>query len=113
LFSNIKTIIHAKKDATVSFTIEKIINIKTKDLGVKVTDFSIDSQNKNMTGTLHQKDEKPLTITAINYCITTKNGKHFLEVEKIEKSHAWENSYIDGKRYKIPPEVLKIVEFVL
>ena len=38
---------------------------------------------------------------------------HFLKIEELVKSQEWGNSYIDGKRYRIPPEVIKVAEAIL
>ncbi len=114
MFSSLKSIAASGKDTAVSFTIRKIINIKAKKVGAYVREFTINSSDKYIIATVFLEGEKdPLTIKASKYMITTKNGKHFLEVEEIEKSREWHNSYIDGKRYKIPPEVLKAAEFIL
>ena len=45
-------------------------------------------------------------MQVLNYKITKKNEHHFLEVEELVKSQDWGNDYIDGKRYKIPPEAV-------
>ena len=114
MFSNIKSIVGTGKDTAVSFAIRKIINIKAKKVGAYVEEFAINSRDKYIIATVLLDGEKdPLTIKASSYTITTKNGKHFLEVDEIQKSREWDNSYIDGKRYKIPPEVLKAAEFIL
>jgi hypothetical protein len=102
------------KDTAISFTIRQIINLKAKKLGAHIKDFHIDSQHKHITATvLLVNDAEPLTLKALGYKITEKNAKHFLEVSEIVKSREWENSYIDGKRYKIPPEILKAAELIL
>jgi hypothetical protein len=102
------------KDKTMAFAIKQFVNYKMKEQGIKVEDFNIDSINKNLEITVYLPEiQDLLTLKANNYEITTKNGKYFLEVEEIEKSKQWNNHYIDGKRYKIPNEVLKIIEFVL
>jgi len=114
LFSSLRSIAGTGKDTAVSFAIRKIINIKAKKVGAYVEEFAINSRDKYITATLVlEGEEAPLTLKASNYKITSKNEKHFLEVAEIEKSREWENSYIDGKRYKIPPEVLKAAEFIL
>lgn len=114
MFSNIKSIAGTGKDTAVSFAIKKIINIKAKKLGAYVKEFSINSRDKHIIATVFLESEQdPLTIKASRYTITTKNGKHFLEVDEIQKSREWDNSYIDGKRYKLLPEILKIAEFIL
>ena len=114
MFSSLKSIAGTGKDMAASFAIKKIINIKAKKTGAHVEAFHINSKDKHIVATLFLEGEKePLTIEASNYFITSKNEKHFLEVEEIHKSREWHNSYIDGKRYKIPPEVLKAAEFIL
>ena len=114
MFSNIKSIARSKKDSLVSYTILKIINVKAKQKNAEVHDFILDSEKREITVTFTEKNHPdPITLKASGYRITTKNGNHFLEVDKVEKSHMWDNSYIDGKRYKIPPEILKIAEWVL
>ncbi len=114
MLSNIKSMAVAGKDTAVSFAIKNIINIKAKKVGAHVQEFSINSRDKHIIATVFLEDEQdPLTIKASRYTITTKNGKHFLEVDEIQKSREWDNSYIDGKRYKIPPEILKAAEFIL
>ncbi len=114
MFSSLKSIAGTGKDTAVSFAIKKIINIKAKKLGAYVEELTINSGDKYIVATVLLEGEKdPLTIKASRYTITTKNGKHFLEVAEILKSREWDNSYIDGKRYKIPPEVLKAAEFIL
>ena len=37
-----------------------------------------------------------LKIEALGYKITTKNDKHFLEIDDMVKSQEWKNDYIDG-----------------
>ena len=114
MFSNIKSIAQSKKDAIASYAILKIINLKAKQKMAEIQAFILDSQKKEITVTFtEENDTEPITLKASGYQITTKNGSHFLEVEDIQKSHEWHNSYIDGKRYKIPPEILKAVEFIL
>lgn len=114
MFSNLKSIVTSGKDTAISFAIRQIINLKAKKVGVYVEDFHIDSKHKYIMATvLLDNEEEPLILKALDYSITEKNEKHFLEVAKIEKSREWENSYIDGKRYKIPPEILKVAEFIL
>lgn len=114
MFSNLKSIASSGKDTAISFTIQKIIKIKAGKLGAHVKEFTINSKEKYIIATVFLEGEKdPLTIKASRYTITTKNGKHFLEVDEIQKSREWDNSYIDGKRYKIPPEILKVAEFIL
>lgn len=114
MFSSLKSMAGTGKDVAASFAIKKIINIKAKKAGAYVEAFSINSKDKCITATFFLEDEEEsLTIKASNYIITTKNEKHFLEVEEIQKSREWQNNYIDGKRYKIPPEVLKAAEFIL
>ena len=114
LLSSLKSIATSGKDTTVSFAIRKIINIKAKKVGAYVKEFTINSRDKYIIATVFLEGEKdPLTIKASRYTITTKNEKHFLEVDEIQKSHEWDNSYIDGKHYKISPEVLKAAQFIL
>ncbi|MCF6243657.1 MAG: hypothetical protein L3J43_01315 [Sulfurovum sp.] len=114
MFEHLKSMVTEGKDKTVSYAIKKIIRFKTEKLGVIIQDFSIDSIHKTMeiTVLLHEEDT-PLNLKAIDYHITTKNEKHFLEVKEIQKSREWKNPYIDGKRYKIPPEILKVSELIL
>lgn len=114
MFSNLKSMVGSGKDATASFAIKQIVNLKAKKTGASVEALHINSKEKYIVVTLLLKGEtEPLTIKARNYAITTKNDNYFLEVEVLEKSRPWENKYIDGKRYKIPPEVLKAAEFIL
>jgi len=110
MFSSLKSL----KENAISFSVQKAINLRADKLGVTIDSFHIDTTNKNITATLKFKDEKEtLVIEAHRYSITQKNNSHFLEVENIVKSRSWENSYIDGKRYKIPKEIVKIVTFLL
>lgn len=114
MFLNLKSIATSGKDTTISFAVKQVINLKAKKAGAFVKTFHIDSKHKNIQATiLLDNDKEPLTLKALDYSITEKNEKHFLEVSEIEKSREWENSYIDGKRYKIPPEILKVAEFIL
>ena len=114
MFSNLKSIAGSGKDTAVSFAIKKIINIKAKKVGAHVKEFTINSRDKYIVATVFlEEDEEPLTIKASGYIITTKNGKHFFEVDELHKSREWDNDYIDGKRYKIPPEILKAAQLIL
>lgn len=114
MFSSLRSITGTGKDVAVSFGIKKIINIKAKKLGAYVKEFTINSRDKYIIATVFLEGaQDPLTIKASRYTITTKNGKHFLEVDEVQKSREWNNNYIDGKRYKIPPEVLKAAELIL
>lgn len=114
MFSNLKSAASTTKDTVASFAIRKIINIKAKKVGAHVKEFTINSIDKYIVAIIVlEGGEDPLTITVSGYTITTKNGKHFLEVDKIQKSREWDNSYLDGKRYKIPPEILKAAQFIL
>lgn len=114
MFSSLKSTTNSGKDAAVAFTVKKLINIKAKKLGVHIEELVINSSDKYIITTFFLKnDEAPLTIKVLNYAITTKNGKHFLEVEELQKSREWNNSYVDRKRYKIPPEVVKAAELIL
>ena len=114
MFSSLKSAASATKDQAVSFTIKKIINLKAEKFGATVTEFILDSSSRSIFVTFTLEDEiDPIELKAKNYEITTKNGHHFLEVEAIEKSREWKNSYIDGKRYKIPPKILELVKIVL
>jgi len=114
MLSNLKSIVTSSKDVAISFAIKQIVNIKARKFGAHVETFHIDSTQKNIMATiLLEKEKEPLTLKALNYHIISKNEKHFLEVSEIQKSREWENSYIDGKRYKIPPEILKAADFIL
>ncbi len=116
MFESFKSFASAGKDSIISSLVKKLANHRLSDKypGTTVEDFTLDSQNKTISATLQMPEfDTPLTIKATGYQITEHNGKHFLEIDTIEKSQPWENSYIDGKRYKIPPEVVKVAALVL
>jgi len=116
MFENLKAMASSSKDSMVSIAIKGIVNHKLSDKApdAKLEALEIDSRNKNIVATVALPElDAPLTIKALHYKITSKNDKHFLEVEEIEKSQEWANHYIDGKRYKIPPEIIKVAEFIL
>jgi len=113
VFKKMKSKLISTKDSTISFAIEQIINAKLKSKDTKVEKFFINTQEKIIEGNILLPKSDSIYIKAIDYKITVKNGKYFLEVEKLHKSKEFNNSYLDGKRYKIPQEILKIVEFIL
>ena len=116
MFDNLKSMAQKGKDSLVSKVVKKIINHKlsNKVPDAKLKILEIDSQNKNITATIFLPElGKALKIEALGYKITTKNDKHFLEIDDIVKSQEWENHYIDGKRYKIPPEIVQVAEIIL
>jgi len=110
---SLKSKIISSKDATVSSAIQNIINFRLKSKNIYIKKFSIDTQNKTIQGIIIFEKEEPLEIKVYDYHITTKNNKYFLEVSRVEKSRDWDNSYIDGKRYKIPSELLRVIDFIL
>ncbi len=116
MFENLRSMVTGGKDSAASKVVKGIINYKLADKvpGARLETLELNSQEKNLTATviLPELDEA-LTIEALNYKITTKNGKHFLEVDDIRKSQEWKNHYVDGKRYKIPPEIVKAAELIL
>ena len=116
MFNNLKSLINDGKDSVVSLAVKNIVNIKlnSKNPDAHVDALEIDSKDKNITATLTIPGfDEPFTIQALNYKITEKNDHHFLEVEELVKSQEWDNEYIDGKRYKIPPEAVKIAQAIL
>jgi len=116
LFEKLKSSAHGSKDRLTAMTIKKIVNnrLKKRVPGARLEKLVIDSQKKNIRVTLTLPElPEPITIRALSYSITEKNGHHFLEVKEIQKSQDWSNHYIDGKRYKIPPRILKVAEAIL
>ncbi len=116
MFSNLKSLINDGKDSVVSLAVKNIINIKlnSKNPDAHIDTLEIDSKEKNITATLTIPElDEPFTIQALNYKITEKNDHHFLEVEELVKSQDWGNDYIDGKRYKIPPEAVSVAKVIL
>ena len=116
IFKNLKSIAKRGKDNVVALTVKHLVNHKLaeKAPGVLLQTLEIDSIGKKFTATFSLPEmNKPITIEALGYKITSKNEKHFLEVDEIIKSQEWSNHYIDGKRYKIPSEIVNAVEFIL
>ena len=116
MFENLKSLATEGKDNLVTLAVKKIVNmkLKTKNPDAHLDALSINSKDKNITATITIPGlDEPFTIEAVNYKITAHNGHHFLEVEKLVKSQDWGNDYIDGKRYKIPPEAVKVAEIIL
>jgi len=116
MFENLKNLASQGKDSIVSLAVKKIVNMKlsSKNPEAHLDELIIDSKDKNITAviTIPELDE-PMRIKALNYCITEQNNHHFLEVEELVKSQNWGNHYIDGKRYKIPPEAVKAAQIIL
>lgn len=118
MFENLKSLAVSGKDNVVAMAIKGIVNHKLTQKkeanGAKLDALAIDSVKKNITVTLTLAElSAPLTIEVKNYKITADKKNHFLEVDELIKSQEWGNHYIDGKRYKIPPEVVKVAEVIL
>ena len=116
MFSNLQSLINDGKDSLVSLAVKNIVKIKlnSKNLDIHIHTLEINSKEKSITATLTIPElNEPFTIQALNYKITKKNEHHFVEVEKLVKSQDWGNNYIDGKRYKIPPEVVNVTKAIL
>ena len=118
MFGNLRSLAISGKDNVVSMAIKGIVNHKLSQKkeakGAKLDALDIDSEKKNISVTLTLPElSEPLTMEIKNYKITADKKNHFLEVEEIIKSQEWGNHYIDGKRYKIPPEVVKVAEAIL
>ena len=114
MFSKFKSAALSGKDSILSTSVKKLVNLKAGKMHIVVDTLHIDSQNKSISVSLDLNDGMPLLqINAYGYRITEKNEKFFLEVNTLQKSREWENSYIDGKRYKIPPEIVKVVKTLL
>ena len=116
MFENLKSLATEGKDNFVAMAVKKIINIKlsTKNPDAYLDELTINSKVKNITVTITLPElDEPFTLQAINYKIIEQQGHHFLEVEELVKSQDWGNHYIDGKRYKIPPEAVKVVQAIL
>ena len=118
MFKNLKSFAVSGKDSVVAMAVKGIVNHKLAQKkeanGTKLEALDIDSVKKNITVTLTLPElSEPLTIEVRNYRITADKKNHFLEVEELIKSQEWGNHYIDGKRYKIPSEVVKVAEAIL
>ena len=116
MFENLKSLAREGKDNLVAMAVKKIVNMKlsTKNPDAHLNELSINSKDKNITATITIPElDEPFTIQALNYKITEQNDHHFLEVEELVKSQDWGNQYIDGKRYKIPPEAVKVAQTIL
>ena len=116
MFENLKSLATEGKDNLVAMGVKKIVNMKLhiKKPDAHLDELTINSQDKNIIATITIPElDVPFTIQALNYKITEQNDHHFLQVEELVKSHDWGNHYIDGKRYKIPPEVVKVVQAIL
>lgn len=118
MFTNLKSLAISGKDTVLALAIKGIVNHKLMQKkeanGAKLDTLTIDSQDKNITLTLTLPElSEPLNIEVKNYKITSNKKNYFLEVEELIKSQEWGNHYIDGKRYKIPTEVVKVAEAIL
>jgi hypothetical protein len=116
MFENLKSLATEGKDSLVAMAVKKIVNMKlsSKYPDAHIEELSIDSKDKNITATITIPElDEPFTIQALNYKITEKNDHYFLEVEELVKSQDWGNDYTDGKRYKIPPEVVSVAKVIL
>ncbi len=116
MFDKINNLVLGSKDAVIATTVKPIVNLilNQRRPGSKILSLDIDSKNKNVKFTVQTPElEEPITMEYRGYKIVRQNGKYFAEVDEVIKSRPWENSYIDGKRYKIPPEIVKAVEVLL
>lgn len=112
MLENIKTKAIVKKDSLVAAAIRGIVNRilsqSSQRHDVKLESLRIDSIKKNITATIALPElSQPLTIEAADYSIVSEGDRHFLVVKELLKSQEWTNAYLDKKRYKIPPEIVK------
>ena len=106
------------KDKTVSKTLMVALNnFLIKDYG-KVLDLSINSKDKSVELTLDLDGEsQPLNVKIVKYEVLEKSGESFIKINEIETSREWINrvasSYINGKKFKVPAEFVKILNMII
>ena len=105
------------KDNALSKGLKTAINYKIKAFG-EIHTLKIDSQQKAIEVTLHlEGEERPLQATINRYELKEEGGKHYLVAHDIVTSKIWlttvANSYLHGRKFKIPAEYVKFLKVVV
>lgn len=106
------------KDRGISFGVRKIANHYLSDIGGEVLNFNLDSKNKKIFLDVMLKGElESLKVEIINYKITQRDDKSFIEFDEIHTSREWINTiislYLKEKSFEVPNEYAKLLGVVV
>jgi hypothetical protein len=105
------------KDTLLSGAIKATINSHIKEYGTMLK-FNLDSDNKSIDMEVMLDGEvEPLTIHVDRYELITEGDHSSLSIHGVHTSRKWINvlagSYLDGKRFDIPAQYVKMLETVI
>ena len=105
------------KDAALSRAFRALVNARIGEYG-EMLKLTVDSEHKRIEAEVMLEGESsPITVTVQRYELFEKDGKYFLSVEGIRTSRAWIDtlalSYLEGRRFEIPPTYAKILKTVV